>query len=672
MRRRRHRAMTTLALITSIIHSGTAWALSWDAGLGNWSGSLGLDFAAATQTTQSPDGQGSTSSNRLFRESLSIFNNGYYIVDRRLFTGNLGLELGLDQTNGRSGETSATSRDRLVGYSFDSTFLAEKPYTASLFAQRNQSQSLQRFGGRREGTIESRGANFHLRQDSVLNDWGFPWFESNLDLRSSHNKSKTSIFGQSLDIDETSKTLQFNASKGFQNGDLALDYQINDHRNLAFTQGNFQSKAADLIYSVDFGTNLNRRFDASLSRRTRNGSAPSTTTSTSERLHVDHYQNLTTDYFYGLTRLDASGIDSTRQNAGFSAAHNLYHNLSTTAAVSGSRASLSNGSIAAYGGQLGQAYRHSLPGNGNVSANWSGGYQLSSNNLSAASVNIVDEAHNAPSPFDVSERGFLLTQSFAVVTSIVVVNLRGGGRTPVNAGDYEVITEGSQIRIVPRVGSLLIAAGDPLAVSYTYQVDQSVKYAAKSTGFGMGVDYHWIAIAFSHQKTEQTPLSGTTGLFLENRSQSNVQLSLKGSLLEMPANARVDFDKYNSTTTVYDRRQFSSALLWNLASNLKMNFGLNASDTQYTLPAQRKNASLAARTSLDWYASGGWINSASFDWNRYSDSGAPPQTLMHADLRASLTAGQLSLITILNFSDSLQNGTRSTDRGFNINAVRQF
>ncbi len=667
-------ARWTLVLIASALYAGSARAVPWEWGLGTWSGSLGLHYESTTQTAQLLDGPGSASSSRLLRETFRISNKGFYVVDPRLFTGNLTVELGRAQIRDSGADTSAPANDRLIGYAFDSTFLAEKPYTATLFANRNQSQSLQLFGGRMDGTHENHGAGFHLRQNSVLNDWGFPWFESNLYLRSEHNKSKTSIFGQSLLTDETSKSLQFDASKGFEHADLGLNVQLNKQQNAVFETGNFTSKAAGLTYSLDFGPNLNRRLDARLNYLSRDGSSPATTTSTSERLHVDHDQNLATDYLYSLTAQDVGGRRSTLQNAAFSVAHQFYQNLHTTAGLRADRATLQNGATSSYGGRFNQNYTHSLPGKGNFTANWSAGYQLNSNDLNAARISIVDETHLAPSLFAV-ERGFLLDHPFAEANNLQVFNARGGGRIPLAAGiDFDVIAEGSQLRIVPRAGTLLIVEGDPLLVSYSYQVDQHLKYSAKSTGFGLGVDYRWIGVSFSHLQSKQTPMSAnaSTSLFLDSYNQDTLRLSSQGRLLEMTENTSLDFDRYKSTRTVYDRRRFSSTWQWPVTSRLRMNFGLNASDTQYTLPSRHKNVSRSALGSLDWNTEGGWTNSASLDWSKYSNSGLPSQTLMRADLHSSLAFGQLTLSARLNFSESITNGLRSKNGGFNIDAVRQF
>lgn len=677
-------AVTTLAVITAIMPaaSSSAWAesesqsQSWfdgfDARLGSWSGALGLNYMNGTQSMSSDNASGSKSTNSLMRETLKITNSGFYILSPRLCKGSMELDLELDQEkNGGTGSSTAT-KDKVIGYAVDAEFLGEKPYTASAFANRNQNQVLQSLGGRMVGTTENRGARFHLRQDSILNDWGYPWVEANLGIQEEHNSNVTTSFGHSLSSDEKSRTLDFNASKGFETADLGFNYQFNDMRNQVFNEGNFQSKAAGLNYSLDFGPTLNRRFDATLNYLTRNGAAGSTTTSNSEHLHIDHYQNLNTDYQYGFNQQTSGGISTTAQNGSFTVSHQLYQNLHTSAGVSGSRATMSNGSTTSYGGQLGQGYHHSLPGKGNFSMNWSASYQETSNALSVSSISVIDEAHNAPNPFGAGV-GFLLNHSFAVATSVVVMNVRNGSRIPTTAGvDYAVINENNQITIVPLAGSLLILPGDPLVVSYNYQVDANLKYASKSSGYGMAVDYHWISVAYSHQQSAQTPLSATSSLYLQNTQQNSVQINLQGTVLEMAANAGMDFDNFKSTTSAYERSKLTSSLIWEVQSNMRMIFGVNASESQYTVPDQHKNSAYSARSSLNWFTAEGWNNTASIDWSTHKDSGMPAETLVQAIAQSSITLGQLSLTANVALGEWQRSGSRSTNRSFNIGLVRQF
>lgn len=647
------------------------WDEDFDFHPGYWSGSLELDYMNGKQSTSSANGGASTSTNSGMRETMKIENRGFYILSPLLFTGNLELDLELNQDKSGSSGGGTVAQGNVIGYAIDATFLAEKPYPASVFANRNQFHTLQPFGGRTVGVNESEGALFQLRENSILNDWGYHWVEANLGIRQDHNRNTTTNFGHSQTTDEKSQTLDFDASKGFETADLGFNYQLNDRSNQTFRQGNFQSQAAGMQYSLDFGPTLNRRFDSTLNFLTRNGSAPSTMIFNNEHLHIDHFRNLSTDYKYGFAHQTFGGISTTQQNGSFSVSHQLYTNLNTTAGLSGNYNTLSNGTTTAFGGHLVEGYHHSLPKNGNLSLNWSGSYRVNSNNLSASSISVFDEAHNAPNPFGAGA-GFLLDHNFAVTSSIVVINVRGGGRIPTGAGiDYDVINENNQVKIVPLAGSLLISPGDPLLVSYNYQADTNTKYATKATGFGMGVDYHWISATFNHQQSEQTPLSGTS-LFLQNTRQDSVQVNLQGTVLEIAANAGMNLDNFKSTTSAYTRSKLGSTLTWEIQSNTKMIFGVNASETQYTVPDQRKNSFRSARSSLDWFTADGWNNTASIDWSNNEDSGTPAQTLIQAIAQSSITLGQLSLKATLALGEWQRNGSRSTNRSFNISIVRQF
>jgi hypothetical protein len=685
-KRNQIRAATTLVVITFIMPaiSSSAWAqtqsaspsLSWrdglDARLGYWSGAVGLNYLNGTQSLSSPTAGESKSSNSLMRETLRIANSDFFLLNPRLFKGNLALDLALDQDKSGDGAGSTANRGSVIGYAVDAEFLNEKPLTASVFANRSQNTSLQPFGGRMVGVNENRGATLNLRQDSILSDWGYPWVEANLGIRQAHNRSTTTSFGRSLSTDEKSRTIDLSASKGFQTADLGLNYRVNDMSNQAFKEGNFQSRAAGLNYSLDFGPVLNRRLDSTFNYLARNGAAGSTTFTNSEHLHIDHYQNLATDYRYGFARLKFGGISTTEQNGAFSVSHQLYKNLNTSAGLNGSRSTVPQGSSTFLGGNLGEAYRHSLPGKGDLSMNWSGSYQVANNNLSASSISVLEEAHNAPTPFGAGV-GFLLSHNFAQATSIVVTNVRGGGRIPTSVGvDYDILNQNNQITIVPLAGSLLILPGDPLVVSYAYQVDAGLKYVSKASGYGMAVDYRWISIAYRHQASSQTPSSATSSLFLQSTQQNSLQINLQGTLLKLPATAGLDIGNFESNTSAYQRSRLTSSLIWEIQSNTRMIFAMNASESKYTVPIQRKNSTRSARSSINWFSVDGWNNTASVDWSTNKDSATPVETLVQAIAQSSITLGLLSLNASVALGEWSRYGSKSTNRSFNIGIVREF
>ncbi len=684
------RAATTLAATLSIMaaasssdgaeseHPSLSWLDGFDAHLGSWSGQLGLGYMNGTGSASSPDGSTSTSTTSAFQETLRIDNSGFYILSPRLVNGSMALDLALDQDkSGDSGNSTAT-QNKVIGYNFDATFLDEKPYTATVSANLSHIQALQPFGGRMVGSIENRWVQFYLLQDSVLSDWGYPWVNASLGIHESNNHSVTTSFGHSLSTDEQSRTLSFSANKGFETADLGFSYQLNDTSNAAFSQGKSQSMATGLNYSLDFGPNLNRSFSSNLSYATNAGVSSPTTISNSEHLHIDHYRSLSTDYRYGFTQQTFGGVSTLAQNGAFTVSHQLYQNLNTSVGVSGSQTTVSNGSFTSYGGNLGQSYRHSLPGNGRFSATWSGSYRLNSNNLSASSIPVIENisaplcAPNCLSTNIDDNYGILLKYPFVLGDPVVVRT--SDNKTFTNGLDYSVTKVNNQTKITPLPGGG-IGSNDSLAVTYNYQVDANLKSAMTSSAFGMGVNYRWISMSFNHAQSTQTPLSQTTSMFLQDTRQNQVQIALQGTLLEMPANATMSLENDKSSgavDTVYDLVNFGGFLVWASQSNMNMIFGMNGSDTKYKLPDQHTSSSLSAHSSLNWYSGGGWTHTASVEWSNYKDSRAPATTLVQAIGQSSITLGLLSLRANVALGEWLRNGSRSTNRSLNISIVRRF
>ena len=668
---RRTWASICIGLIASAVPTGEASAIDWSAGFGDWSGAFGLRYDTGSQSLTSGDGASTTASNRHFSETLAL-NRRYYLFDPRLVVGALGLQLNLNQDSNRDSGSGSSTSGRVIGYSFDSTFLAEKPYNANLYANRNQRQSTPAFGGRTEGVAESRGLRLHLGENSELKDWGVPWFSANLQLRSESDTEKTTIFGQSFTRNEGRKVLDMDLKKGFETADLGLRYVVNDLENRDFSQGNYRSRTAQLNYSLDFGPTLNRRSDLRINWTNRNGGAPLTRLTVDEQLRIEHLQNLSTSYQYGFSRQQSEGaMATTGQSGSFSVTHQLYRNLTTSAAVSGSRTSLPNGSTSAYGGSLSQGYQHRLPGDGRVFANWSGSYRVNTNQLGASKIDVANEPHSAPSPLGAGA-AFLLDHSFALAASIVVVDTRGGLRaTAVLGVDYDVVAQGNQTRIVPTIGSLVILAGDPLELSYSYEVDANLQYTSTAAGIGGGVDYGWIALSMRHAQSNQKPLPGQESRFLESTRDDTAQLDLRGNWRGMAGQASGSFESYKATNSVYDRTLLTSVLSGRLRQDMNVLVALTAANTRFANPA-RRSSTRSARGSLDWQTPGGWSNSAFAELSTHDESILPRETVLRAGARSGARFALLSLGAGLSFSEFLRGGTRSRDARLDVSAVRSF
>ena len=639
--------------------------------LGTWGGEVETGYQTERQQTRSGDSAVNDFTHRRQRERLAIRNQGFSVLDPRLLTGNLGLTFDLLRDQDSSNGTATSRHGKLIGYNFDSTLFAEKPYSGTLFANRTQNFLTQPFGGRTESEYENHGATFRLREDSFLRDWGFPYFSSNLRVYQEHINESTTGLGQTFRRDELRNVVSFDGHKGFETADLDLRYEFNDLNNVAFAPGSFQTQSANLAYSRDFGPTLNRRSDSRLFYLSRTGLSPMTFFTADEHVRIDHYKNLFTDYRYLLTRIDTQAGTTATNNGIFHVLHRLYSNLTTTALASALRQELPAGTRSTYAGQLDFNYQRRLPRNGQVYAHAGGRNQIDDSNLKASRIDVIDEPQSAPAPLGAGS-GFLLGQSFVIVSTIVVVDTRGGARIPTTPGiDYDIVAEGNLVRIVPLLSSLVIQPGDPLAVSYAYEVDPSLKYTTVSRWLNGGVDFRWIALSFGHEQSDQTLLAGRASRFLEDRRRDTGQLVLRGAWKALQGQATAALLRYDATRLAYTQQRFNQFVSFRPGPTLVLALDAEKSATDFTLPV-RHSDTRSLRLTLDWLAPGGWSTTALIGRRVYNDSLLPTETINEASFRARLTYGKLEILSILALNERTRGAFQSTDKRLDVKIIRRF
>ena len=639
--------------------------------LGTWSGEMEQGYEMERQQTNSGASPEIDLAHRRQRDRLGIRNQGFSVLDPRLFTGNLGLTFDLIRDHDRSDGTATSRQGKLIGYSFDSTLFAEKPYSGTIFANRTQNFLTQPFGGRTQLDYVNRGASFRLREDSFLKDRGIPYFSSNVRAYQEHIKESTTGLGQTFQRDELRNVFSFDGHKGFETADLDLRYEFNDLNNLAFVPGSFQTQTSNLAYSRDFGPNLNRRFDSRLSYITRTGLGPTTFFTADEHVRIDHYKNLFTDYRYLFTSIGTQAGTTATQNGIFLVQHRLYTNLTTTALASALRQALPAGTRSSDAGQLDFNYQRGLPRDGQLFAHIGGRYQLDENNLQTSQISVIDEAHGAPSPLG-GGAGFLLNQSFVIASTIVVVDTRGGGRRPTTSGvDYDILAEGDLFRIVPLLGSLVILPGDPLVVSYTQEVDPSLKYTTASGWLNAGIDFRWIAFSYAHEQSDQTLRAGRDSRFLEDRRKDTGQFVLRGAWKALQGQASAAFSRYDATRLAYTQQRFNQTVSFRPASNFILAFNAEESSTNFTLPV-RQSDTHSQRLTLDWFAPGGWSTTALVGRRVLKDSLLPTETVNEKSLRARLTYGKLEFLSVLALNDRTRGTFQTTEWRLDLKMIRRF
>lgn len=653
-----------------VFASGEVGAQPW-IGLGTWDGALEFGFAWDRRETKGDSGSNTKSGTTRYDERLTVRNTGAYYLDPRLVSTSFSGSFGLFQEQDRFDKGESSTSGKLLGYTFNTAILSEKPYSAATFASRTENVISREFGGRSEISFENRGGTFRLREDSILQDLGVRNFSSVVGARQEFTKEDTRVLGQTFKRDETRTILGYEGGKGFETSDLNARYEFTDLQDQAHGPGDFRSHSAELGYSLDFGENLNRRWNSRLSYFARSGLARNTLLAADEQLRIDHYENLFTDYRYLLTRIGTDAGDTTTHTGSAKAQHRLYRNLTTAATAQASRQDLPNGEQTNYYGQLDLDYQRAVPGNGRIFAGAGARYQIDDNQIAKSRIDVVDESHTAPIPLG-GNAGVLLGNPFVMVSTIVVVDTRGGARLSTTLGvDYLIVQEGDFTKIVPLAGSPVILPGDPLAVSYSFDVAPSLRFSTVSWRASLGADFRWIAMSFAHERSEQSLLSGRDGRFLDDRTVDTARLELRGDWERVAASANAQYRVQDSTRLAFTSWQFGQALTVRALADLVVSLAAQETFTDFTIP-ERRSTNLSTRGDLTWAPLAGLFVNGFASLIASEDSGLPSETIRETGVRIRWTRGKLDVAPTFTWVDRDRGTTRTTDMRIDFRITRRF
>lgn len=486
-------------------------------GLGRLEGDAGVGFELGRKRTRVDGAVESESLRTRSDERLQLRNSGAWILAPGLATASFGATFGLLQEDAAIDGQDLSRRGRLLGYSFETVLLSDMPYTLTLFANRNETVASREFGGVSDTAFTNRGGSVRLGEDSILRDLGVRHFTSTLGARQEWTGETTTVLGQSFVRDEQRTVLTYEGNKGFETADLGLRYELTALEDRVNPLGSFRAHAATLSYSLDFGPTLNRRWDSYVRYAARTGASPNTFVSVDEALRLDHAENLFTDYRYLFSRSETPAGATNAHVGTVKAQHRLYQSLTTSLTGQGTLQELDGGTRASYAGQIDLDYQRKLGGYGRLLAGTGLRYQMDEQQLRRGRIDVLDEAHTAPARLG-GDAGFTLANRFVIGSSIVVVDTRGGARLPAVAGvDYVVRQDGDFTKIVPLVGSAVILSGDPLAVSYSFELDPSAKFSTTTWRTTAGLDFGWVALSLAHEQSDQSLVSERDGNFLDDR-----------------------------------------------------------------------------------------------------------------------------------------------------------
>ncbi len=642
--------------------------------LGRWEGSLEGLTEFTRLDTKTEGAPGSRFDDFYTDERLTLRNLGAFVYDPRLLNFSLGGTFGLAQDWLVINGDQTSSDTTLIGYDALVNVLSEQPFSLSLFANRNQASLARELAGRSEILTENRGATIFARA---------LYIPSTLTVRQVVQEEESRIENVVARRSDEQTIVRYEGQRGWVDNELGLLYEYVDDTDKVFPGLSFQSHEAQVNYGLDFGEELNRRWDSRVRYSSRTGLIESTYWSLDELLRIDHTERLQSSYRYSFLNTETPGGGTTTQTAVASLQHRLYESLRTTLTLDAVRQDLVDGEKDAYRGRLDFGYTKRLPLGGRLNVGVGGSLQYEDDRFKAAESLVSQETHTAASPFALP---IDLDNPFVVTPSIVVVKTAfgplppgcfppPGPPTPLVLGvDYTVRPAGDITEIVPIpcAGTTPgINPGDTIAVDYRFSVAPAITFTTAAWNGSVSVDYRWIRVFFSHEQYEQSLVSGRDSRFLDNQQSDGVGAELRYDGYRLRASLLGEARRLRSTRTRYDTLRASALTDVSLLAGLTLRLSADQVFTEF--PDQnRETMSRAGRAALSYALGSRLLVDVSGGLRSLEDSQQPTEETTEARLLVRWFFRKVEVSPALEYFDRRRGGAESTEYRALVKTIRRF
>lgn len=634
-----------------------------------------VDYSRSVSTTDS-----SKTSDDIIRteERLTLRNVGAFLYHPRVVTFDIGGTFGLSQEwfDTRSDSTSREeTRDAtLWGYSASAFVLPGQATSLNLFANRDDNIQLLFGGGRTETRSENRGARLFLRR---------LYIPSVLTFRQESREDETRTGGVVSRTDEDDRIISYEGDRGWLNSAMNVKYEFTDHSDQVVPERDFKSHQGDLFFSLDFGPELNWRWDSRQGYFSRSGEADVSTLTVNQTLVAEHTDRLRTNYGYSLTATDTKGGRTSTHTGTFGLTHRLYENLTTTFGLDGSFQTLEGGERQRYGGRVNFAYTKGLPGGGRLGVGLGGALEYEDDRFDVTESFVPQEPHTFATPFALPVS---LDNPFVVTSSVVVTKVALGplplGCTPFSVPrvltegvDYTLRSFGDVTEIVPLPCTATtpgINPGDTIAADYRFTVSPSLTFTTAEFHADMSVDYGWIRPFFIHEQTEQTLLSGRDEQFLEDKMSDTIGVELRHDGERLRANVLAEAERSISDRQSFDAVRVSESLTYPVRPELTLALTAGQGYTDFSKPQSRQTWTLFARADLNYRISAS-LAARAFAGSRYfQETGFLKERTTEAGLELAYIFRKFEVRPTFKFTDRQRDDTSTQDYQLTLRIIRWF
>lgn len=650
---------------------------------GTWEGNLGFTFGRSREEyrNSSPEVSSSNGSSdsttRLVTEYLTIRNNAFSIFDPRFISGSLGVTLGLDQVKQEFDNLRQSQHGDFEGYSFNATFLGDKPLNSRVWADRVQGFSTLPLIGNEKNITSSTGVAVNLFEDNWLREAGIlPWFDARLQAYQERILQQFDYTTGTQALEQVQNVVSLDAHNGTETSDLSVYFNFIDFDYVNYPTGSYRSHGAGVYYSGDFGENYNTTWTSAIAYSDRTGDIPLQILTVDEAVDVHHSADLLSVYTYDLFRQDSGGVNTNNQNVSAEIVYTLWRNLTLTGQANGTRSDYPTGTVEGGNGTLSADYTRNLAGGGQIFANVLGSYARLNDNLTSGEVPIIDEAQSAPPILGVGT-GFALKNLYVIASSIVIVDTRGGALLPTTVNvDYTVTTNGNQTRILVLPTSHVIQANDPLAVSYDYVVPTQTSYTNTSQSITLGTDLGWLGLSYNHTRNTAPQVTVGQVTLAGDSNTDTFTGSLRGTWSGLTASALANLVHYQSSILAYNTHSYTAGASYQPYYALGLNLIGTWFQTKYTVPL-RTSGGLNARIDLNFFAPPGSHNDVLWGTlfalrNKLTDSEFATQTLDQIGATLNYTLGKLTFQAKAQYGNFTLGSATTKSTQFNLSINRRF
>jgi hypothetical protein len=503
--------------------------------------------------------------------------------------------------------TDGKSEGFLGGYDVFSSILPTKALSLTLFSTWNRDvQSLVRAGRNNIQTF-NWGGTLYLKK---------VYIPSTLDFRKEFIDNKSRSSGITTRQKEDRTILTYTGQRGWIDSEMELSYQFTDEQDEINQDNDVQSHVANLYYSLDFGPELNRRWDSRTRFLRRTGNRNITTWDVSESLRMDHTDRFKTTYQY---IFNGSDIDEQDLNLShgvvFGLSHQLFKSLTTTFRLNNRYETFEGGRSEEFDSNLNFAYTKRIPGEGLLNIGLGGGFSYSDSKFGSGDKFVLQEPHTASTPFT---SPIALNNPSVIIASVVVTKvalgpgpLPGGcssslPQTLLVGDDYTLQTVGNITEIVPIDCTASptgkgINAGDKIEVDYRFETPDILTLISKSWHLSISTDYRWIRPYFIHTQTDDDLLKGEDKNFLNDEHSDTLGIELHYSGQHWRSKFGGEGQMYKSRRTEYKRLRFNQLLNATLSQKLRLSLNSNQELASFSKP-KRETQFVNSHANLDYRA----------------------------------------------------------------------